>query len=83
VVFLVLERIAGARNALDCVAIKGGKNADLALQVTAFSRQGILFSSSAKRLRSTSPHCAHPHLIRGAFFLLRISQRPFYSSFTA
>jgi len=28
--------------------IQGGKNADLALQVVAFSHQGILFSSSAK-----------------------------------
>ena len=37
----------GARTALDRLAVKGGKNADLALQVVAFSHQGILFSSSA------------------------------------
>jgi len=41
----------GARTAVDCRAINGGKNADLALPTAVFSRRGILFSSSAERLR--------------------------------
>jgi len=40
----------GARTALDRQAVKGGKNADLALQVVAFSHRGKLCLQGVKRL---------------------------------